>query len=136
MASAPQAIIFFDGVCNLCNASVQRVLKNDTRRYFKLASLQSPFASHFFKEKGFTGKPDSIILYEQGRFYIYSDAVLRIAGKLRMPYPMLKVCFIFPALIRDPVYRFIARNRYRWFGRRESCMIPDPSVRDRFLDDQ
>lgn len=136
MTAEPEAIIFFDGVCNLCNASVQRVLKNDTRRYFSMASLQSPFARRFFEEQGFNEQPDSIILFMHGRFYVYSDAVLMIAGKLRMPYPLLRAFTVFPRWMRDPVYRYIARHRYRWFGKRASCMIPDPSVKDRFLDER
>lgn len=134
MSADPVSIIFFDGVCNLCNASVQRVLKNDTRGYFRFASLQSPFATRFLAEKGFTSKPDSIILYENGCFYTYATAVLRIAAKLRKPYPLLTVCYIVPVGLRNWVYRYIARNRYHWFGRRESCMIPEPGVQARFLD--
>ena len=130
----PEAIIFFDGVCNLCNASVQRVLKNDKSQYFKMATLQGAFAQNFVLQHAFSGDVDSIILYEKGKFYTYSGAVLRIAGKLRFPYPLLQALFIFPAFIRDPVYRFVARNRYRWFGKRASCMIPEPRWKNVFLD--
>lgn len=130
----PEAIIFFDGVCNLCNASVQRVLKNDRSQYFRFAALQGNYAQTFFEQHAFSGKQDSIILYEKGKFYLYSTAVLRIAGKLRFPYPLLKVCFLFPTFLRDPVYRFVARNRYTWFGKRASCMLPEPQWKKVFLD--
>lgn len=134
MQSPAQAIIFFDGVCNLCNASVQRVLRNDAQRYFRLASLQSDFTTQFFQTHGFTGKVDSIILYEHGVFYTHSTAVLRIAGKLQFPYPLFRILYVFPRFLRDPVYNLVARKRYRWFGKRESCMIPRPEWRSLFLD--
>jgi predicted DCC family thiol-disulfide oxidoreductase YuxK len=131
--SDKQNILFFDGVCNLCNASVQIMLKNDKKGYYQFASLQSDFATQFFKEKQYTPVAESLILFSNNRFYHKSDAALKVAGHLAFPYPLLSVLFIFPSFIRNPVYDFIARNRYKWFGKRESCMIPERKWVSRFI---
>lgn len=130
--SVEQPIIFFDGVCNLCNRSVQFVLTRDKPGLFRFASLQSAFAQKFLAR--FPGDHgDSVLLYKDGRLYSRSNAALHIAGDLGFPWSMAKVFLLIPALLRDPVYRFIARNRYRWFGKRETCMMPEPGWAERFL---
>lgn len=134
MTNSERQIIFFDGVCNLCNSSVQKILKNDKRGKYHFASLQSDFTRQFFKEKQYQPKAESIILYNGKHFYHKSAAVLRVAGNLRFPYPILSVLRIFPPFISNLVYDFVARNRYRWFGKRESCMIPEPRWKERFVD--
>ncbi len=126
-------VIFFDGVCNLCNGSVQFVIRHDKNGLFKFASLQSDFAASFFRENGYTIQSDSIILYTNGKFYDRSAAVLRIARRLHFPVNAASIFFIVPAFLRDPVYGFIAAHRYKWFGRKDSCMVPDPALRNRFL---
>lgn len=133
MKDGESPIIFFDGVCNLCNRSVQIVIKNDKKKVFKFSSLQSEFAKQFFTENNYSIKTDSIILFDQQGFHDKSEAALRIAAKLRFPFPLLVAGWILPAIIRDWIYSLIAKNRYKWFGRTESCMIPSPETRSRFL---
>lgn len=128
------AIILFDGVCNLCNRAVQSVIKADPHAYFKFASLQSPVARQLLAGHFFSKLPDSIVLLEDGVVYIASSAVLRIARRLRWPYPLLYGLKIIPAFLRDSIYRFIATHRYRWFGRKANCMVPDVNVLERFLE--
>ncbi len=129
-------IVLFDGVCNLCNASVQFILDRDPRGHFRFASLQSEAGVKALRAHGrapSTGDPDSVVLIEGGRLYDRSDAALRIARRLDGAWPVLAVLFVVPRFIRDAAYKFIARNRYRWFGRTEECRIPSPALRARFL---
>jgi len=129
-----EPIILFDGVCNLCNASVQFVIRHDPQARFKFAALQSATAEKLLQNCAFDrASLDSVILVEDGRVYIESDAALRIARKLGGGWWLLAGFSIVPRPIRDAVYRFIARNRYRWFGKQESCMMPTPDLRARFL---
>jgi predicted DCC family thiol-disulfide oxidoreductase YuxK len=133
-ASEPARIVLFDGKCNLCNGSVKFIIKRDPATQFHFASLQSDFARKIVEEHG--GNPDdldTILLLEGDRLYNRSSAALRIAKRLRAPWPLLAVFLVIPAPLRDLVYRFIARNRYRWFGKTESCMIPTAAIRARFL---
>src|SRR5690606_13075118 len=122
----------FDGVCIFCSATVQWIIKNDPKAYFQLAALQSPEAQLLLAGKTLPPHTDSIVLLEQGKVYTESTAALRITRKLRMPYPLLYGLIIIPPFVRNGVYRFIARNRYRWFGRRDSCMIPNPKQQKHF----
>lgn len=129
-----EPIILFDGVCNLCNASVQFVIRHDPQARFKFAALQSATAEKLLQNCSFDRSSlDSVILVEDGHVYIESDAALRIARKLGGGWSLLAGFSIVPRPIRDAVYRFIARNRYRWFGKQESCMMPTPDLRARFL---
>jgi predicted DCC family thiol-disulfide oxidoreductase YuxK len=134
MMSNQNPIILFDGVCNLCNGSVQFVLLRDKVGYFKFASLQSE-AGQALLEKYKLPKDDynSFILVEGDRVFSKSTAALRVARKLQGPWKMLYVFNIIPAFIRDMVYSLIAKNRYRIFGKRETCMLPRPEWKGRFL---
>lgn len=130
------AVVLFDGVCNLCNASVQFILDRDPQARFRFASLQSDAAKRLLSTRGLAlpeGDPESVMLVEGDRVYSHSDAALRIARGLRGVWKALVAFLIVPRFIRDAVYRFIARNRYRWFGRTEECRIPTPALRARFL---
>lgn len=128
-------IILFDGVCNLCNGSVQFVLKRDRGGYFKYASLQSESGQELLKKYGLpTDDYNSFVLVEGERVYTQSTAALRVARKLDGAWKILYGFIIIPAFIRDAVYGLIARNRYRIFGKRESCMLPQPEWKSRFLD--
>ena len=129
-----EPIILFDGVCNLCNASVQFVIRHDPQARFKFAALQSATAEKLLQNCAFDrASLDSVILVEDGHVYIESDAALRIARRLGGGWSLLAGFSIVPRPIRDAVYRLIARNRYRWFGKQESCMMPTPDLRARFL---
>lgn len=130
-----KAIILFDGVCNLCNTWVQRVIRNDAHDYFRFAALQSDIGKSLLNQYQIelSPEPESVVLIESGKFYKYSTAALRIAAKLSFPYKLLYPLLMVPAFLRDAVYRFIARNRYRWWGRQESCMLPSKHLMAKFL---
>ncbi|WP_111597362.1 thiol-disulfide oxidoreductase DCC family protein [Chitinophaga skermanii] len=131
----PYSIILFDGVCNLCNSSVLFVLKRDPRNRFRFAALQSDIGQQLIAQHLPTGEvlPDSIVLIEGGRLYVKSTAALKIARKLPGAWPLLYGFMIFPRFIRDAVYSFIAKNRYRWFGKKDACMVPTPALKSKFL---
>ena len=126
------ALIFFDGHCHLCCGSVQFILKRDRSGYFHFAPIDGPAANTLFSEWKTDTIPDSIVLYEQGKFYARSTAALRVARKLSGGWPLLYAFMIVPAPIRDWIYNLIAKNRYKWFGRSESCWMPKPEWKERF----
>jgi predicted DCC family thiol-disulfide oxidoreductase YuxK len=129
------ATILFDGVCNLCNGFVQFVIARDPGARFRFAALQSAAAAAVLRDAGMTGPlPDSIVLVEDARVHFRSDAALRIVRGLRFPWPLAYGVVIVPRFIRDRVYDLIAARRYRWFGRRDSCMLPTADLKRRFLD--
>lgn len=131
-----QPIVLFDGVCNLCHASVQFIIDRDPAGRFRFASLQSDVAKDLLAARGQkppTGDPDSILLLEGDRVSSHSTAALRIARRLRGAWKLLALCLVVPRPVRDFVYRYIARNRYRWFGRSVECRLPSPALRGRFL---
>jgi predicted DCC family thiol-disulfide oxidoreductase YuxK len=130
----PTHIILFDGVCNLCNKSVQRVLKNDAKNLFHFAALQSDAGQRLLKENDFpTENFGSFILLQQGKVYIKSTAALVVAKQLSGPIKLLYAFIIVPLFIRDFVYDIIAKNRYKWFGSRDVCMVPTPALKAKFL---
>ncbi|MBV8251182.1 MAG: thiol-disulfide oxidoreductase DCC family protein [Chitinophaga sp.] len=127
-------IILFDGVCNFCNASVNFVIRHDRQGYFRFAPLQSAIAADLSQQYGFdTSAQSSFILVENGKVYTKSTAALRVAKKLNFPVRLLYIFMIVPAFIRNGVYSWIARNRYRWFGKKDACMVPTPDIRSRFM---
>ncbi|MFS0559288.1 thiol-disulfide oxidoreductase DCC family protein [Terribacillus sp. 179-K 1B1 HS] len=128
-----EAIILFDGVCNLCNSSVQFIIKHDKGAYFKFASLQSDFGSKLKEAKQIPDEVDSIIFVEGNKVYTQSSAVLRIARHLDGAWKLAAAALIIPRPIRDRMYRYVARNRYRWFGKQNQCMLPSPELKERFL---
>ena len=130
----PSAIIFCDGHCHLCCGSVQFILQRDRTGYFQYAPIDGAKAKELFATWKTNSIPDSIVLYENGKFFARSTAALRVARKLSGAWPLLYAFMIIPAPIRDFVYNIIARNRYRWFGRSESCWMPKPEWKKRFLD--
>lgn len=128
-----QAIILFDGVCNLCNNSVQFIIRHDKDAYFKFASLQSDYGGQLKETKQIPNDVDSIILVENGKVYMQSSAILRIARRLDGAWKLAAAALIIPRPIRDIIYRYVAKNRYRWFGRQDQCMLPSPDLKERFL---
>jgi predicted DCC family thiol-disulfide oxidoreductase YuxK len=128
-------VVLFDGVCNLCNGAVQFLIARDPADRLRFAALQSERAKRMLAACGATVPlPDSMALIERGRVYLRSEAALRIARKLRFPWPTLYLLMLAPRAVRNAIYDWIARNRYRWFGRREVCMLPSPELRRRFLE--
>lgn len=129
-------VVLFDGVCNLCNASVQFIIDRDPEAHFRFASLQSEAGRRALGELGLSvpeGDPESVLLIEGGRLYERSDAALRIARHLKGPVRFTAALLGLPHALRDPLYKWVARNRYRWFGKSESCRLPTPGLRARFL---
>ncbi|TWO32953.1 thiol-disulfide oxidoreductase DCC family protein [Seonamhaeicola sediminis] len=129
-------LILFDGVCNLCNSSVQYVIKHDKNNVFLFTPLQSQVGQSIIKHYTIdTNRIDSILLYtpEQGITY-KSTAALKIAKYLGFPRNLAVIFFIIPTFLRNWVYDFIAKNRYKWYGKKEACMIPTPELRSKFLD--
>ena len=131
-----QQIVLFDGVCNLCSGGVQFILKRDRKDLFRFASLQSELGKQLLAERQIDPKTtDSMVLIQPGKaFYLRSEAALIIGKQLPGLWKLLAVFQWIPSSIRDIVYDFMARNRYRWFGKKESCMIPTPELKAKFLD--
>ncbi|MCF6182221.1 thiol-disulfide oxidoreductase DCC family protein [Lutibacter sp.] len=130
-----KTIILFDGVCNLCNSSINFIIKHDTKKQFLFASLQSDATKDLLLQFGIKNSPiDSIILVKNNKIYKKSTAILKISKHLNYG---LKFCYVFiiiPKYWRDLAYDFIAKRRYKWFGKRESCMKPSLELKSRFLD--
>lgn len=129
-------LVLFDGVCNLCNASVQFIIRRDKRERFLFASLQSAAARDVLQR--FHIDPESmhsVIVVADGRVHERSDAALRIAAGLGGIWKLMTITRIIPRALRNYVYDLIARRRYSWFGKRNECMIPTPELRSRFLPD-
>lgn len=129
-------ILLFDGVCNLCNASVQFVLRRDMHKKFLFAALQSEIAHKILPDSPkYTTDLQSIVLLKEGKVFDQSTAALHLAKDLSGAWPLLYYLFIWwPKTFRDAIYRFIAKRRYKWFGKQDSCSIPDQNYQDRFLD--
>ena len=124
----------FDGVCNLCNSSVNFIIDHDPKGHFKFAALQSDFGQEKLQELGFNTEDfDSLVLLSGGKVYKKSSAALRIARRLSGLYPLLYIFMIIPPFIRHALYDVIARNRYKWWGKRDSCRMPTPELRSRFV---
>jgi predicted DCC family thiol-disulfide oxidoreductase YuxK len=129
-------IILFDGVCNLCNTTVQRVIKADNEDMFRFAALQSDIGKKLTSERGIdTSQVDSIILIDLGvAYYTKSDAALEIGKSLKKYQTISSILSVFPKGLRNLVYDFVARNRYKWYGKQDACMIPTPELKAKFLD--
>ncbi len=131
---ANKQLILFDGVCNFCDQTVQKIIKADAKNIFVFASLQSPFGREILQYLGITKTTDSIVLYRPGfAYYTESDAVLNISKQLGGIYPLLQIGRIFPKKLRDVMYRSFAKNRYKWFGKKDECPLPSPEIRQKFL---
>ena len=131
------AIILFDGVCNFCHASVNFVIKRDRRGYFRFAPLQEPKGAEIARHYGVDPtRLDTFVLVENGRAYRKSGGALRVARRLGGLYSLAFGLIAVPPFIRDFAYDWFARRRYRWFGKKDACMVPTPEVRQRFLIDE
>ena len=129
----PRPTILFDGECNLCNGFVDFVIRRDRAGRFQFAPLQSEFARRALAHGAPAPARDSVVLLESGRVYVESTAALRIFRRLSAGWPLLYALIVVPAFLRDAAYRWIARNRYRWFGRRPTCRVPGDGERGRFI---
>ncbi|MDR4889297.1 thiol-disulfide oxidoreductase DCC family protein [Fredinandcohnia sp. QZ13] len=127
-------IILFDGVCHFCNSSVQFILKRDSKQMYHFASLQSEAGKSLLKKHNIPEDINSFVLIEGDHYFTKSSAALRVCRNLSGAYRFLYSFKVIPAPLRDILYHIIANNRYKWFGKQESCMLPSPEVRKRFLD--
>jgi predicted DCC family thiol-disulfide oxidoreductase YuxK len=126
-------IVLFDGECHFCDASVQFIIKNDPKGKMLFASLQSDIGQRLLKAQKVPADIDSIILIEEDKVYYQSAAALRICTHLKAPWKWFYPLIIVPYPIRNFFYGTIAKNRYKWFGKKDSCMLPPPEIRTRFL---
>lgn len=130
-----QSLVLFDGLCNLCSASVQWIIARDPKALHRFASLQSDPARRALQQAGASATlPDSIILIDAQGIHTKSTAALRIARRLGFPWSLAALALVLPRFLRDPLYDIIAARRYRWFGKRDACTIPTPELRKRFID--
>ena len=127
-----RSVLLFDGVCTLCNGSVRFIIERDPAGTFQFAPLQSNAARRVLQDAA-QPLPDSFVLVENGRLFMRSTAALRVARGLGWPWSLAYIGIIVPRPLRDWVYDLIARNRYRWFGKSDVCMVPTADVRSRFL---
>jgi len=123
-------IVFYDGICGLCNDAVQFIIKHDRKTKFHFCAIQN---SEAFINKELISTANSLVLFEKGKYYFRSDAVLRIIKQLNSPWYLLYFFIIVPKVFRDNTYDFIANNRYKWFGKFDTCIVPDKKIKDRFL---
>lgn len=127
-------IILFDGVCNFCNYTVNFILGQDKKQVFRFAALQSEAGQQLLKEHHLSQQDfNSFLLIENKKPYTASTAALRLVKYFPLYWKWAQVFWLVPCFIRDGVYRLLANNRYKWFGKRETCMVPSPEVRKRFL---
>lgn len=129
-------IILFDGECNFCDQSVQFIIKRDPEGYYKFASLQSVAGQKILKEYSLPDNIDSFILIDNNQYYFKSSAALRVCKNLNLNglWKLFYLLLIVPRPIRDFFYEIIAKNRYKWFEKKEICMLPTPDIRKRFLE--
>lgn len=132
---AKPGIILFDGVCNLCNGTVRFVLKYDKQKRYVFTALQSPQGQNLLTRYDIPIRDhlQSFVLYENNRLYTQSTAALKVLKGLGLPWSVGYIFILVPSFIRDAVYKWVARNRYKWFGKRSNCMVPDKSIQERFL---
>ncbi|NVJ86264.1 MAG: DUF393 domain-containing protein [Algoriphagus sp.] len=132
-----KSVIFFDGVCNLCNRSIDFILQRDKKNQFLVGALQDEFSKKVLSN--YSVKPDyldSLVLLEKGKIFYRSTAALKIAKQLSGLWPLFYGFVVLPSWLRDPIYDWIGRNRYRWFGKKSTCRIPTPEERAKFLSPQ
>lgn len=130
-------IVLFDGVCNLCTGTIQFIIKRDRNDLFRFASLQSEIGKQLMQERSIDPESNNsiIVIEPQIAYYVKSSAAIEIAKELGGLWPAIQVfSYILPESIRDSIYELIAKNRYKWFGKKDSCMIPTPALESKFLD--
>lgn len=136
MKGSVEKVVLYDGVCNLCDATIRFILPRDSRGSLRFASLQGEYARAILARHGIPNlpAPESLVYVENRRIFMHSDAVLRVARSLDFPWKLAAIFLFVPRSLRDVVYRWVARNRYRWFGKSEECLLPSPEWKSRFID--
>ena len=134
-SSFSKSIILFDGVCNLCNGYINFIIKRTSSDKIRFGTLQSKTGQELLEKNGLNPNAlDTVVMIENGKLFTKSDVPLKIAKEMKGGWKIFSAFIILPKFIRDGIYSFIARNRYRWFGKKESCMIPTPELKKLFLD--
>jgi predicted DCC family thiol-disulfide oxidoreductase YuxK len=128
-----KSLLLFDGVCNVCNATVLFVVDRDPHEHFQFASLQSELGARTLREYGLPMDLNTVVLIENGKAYVRSSAALRMARRLRWPWPLFYALMLIPRALRDVLYDAFASRRYALFGKSEQCRIPTPELRRRML---
>jgi len=129
-----EVIILFDGVCNLCNRTINFIIDRDNKNIFKFAAFQSEAGQNYLKKNGiFSTELDTVILIDNDKFYKKSTAGLRIVKELKGGWKIFYLLIIIPSFIRDFFYNIIAKNRYKWFGKSDTCRVPTKELQDKFL---
>jgi predicted DCC family thiol-disulfide oxidoreductase YuxK len=137
MPNQPHKILLFDGVCNLCNNTVLFVIKRDRKKQIRFGAIQSQEGKKLLQRFGIDQQYlGSLIFIDEGKVYLKSSGALRLSKYLSGLWPLLYALMVIPAFIRNPIYDFIAANRYKWFGKKEVCMIPTPELKSLFLNDE
>ena len=130
-----EPVVLFDGVCNFCNSNVNYIIQQDRKKIFRFAPLQSEAAQKLLREYNLAAREfDSFVLIDRSKAYFKSTAALKVYGQLPWYWKWTQLLWIFPRFIRDAVYDFIARNRYKWFGKKDQCMVPSEELKSRFLE--
>jgi predicted DCC family thiol-disulfide oxidoreductase YuxK len=134
VTKTPDNLILFDGVCNLCSALVQFVIHHDPAAKFRFAAIQSEIGREIFQSHGLDPADlHTFVLIAKERMFLRSDAAIEVVSRFGGAWTICKIFRFVPRALRNAIYSFIARNRYRWFGRKEVCMIPTPEMKERFL---
>ncbi|HEY2492131.1 MAG TPA: thiol-disulfide oxidoreductase DCC family protein [Paenibacillus sp.] len=136
MKDDSRSIVLIDGVCLLCQGITKFIIKRDPKVRFYFASMQSDMGKKLLERGGLSIQSlDTFVLIENGVYYTKSTGALRVVRQLQAPWPWMYILIVIPRFIRDGAYRFVARNRYRWFGQSDQCMLPAPKDRARFMDE-
>ena len=134
MTTIPDNLILFDGVCNLCSALVQFVIRHDPAAKFRFAAIQSEIGGEIFQSHGLDPADlQTFVFVSNGQVFLRSDAAIEVVSRLGGAWRIFRIFRFVPKVLRDAIYSFIARNRYRWFGRKEVCMVPTAEIKERFL---
>lgn len=133
--SSAHPVLLFDGVCNLCNGFVKFIIQRDPSGIFHFASLQSATGQALLAQYGLSGESmDTTVLIEDGKAYTHADVALRMAPRLSIWWSWVVVLWLVPRPVRNAIYNWVARNRYRWFGKQEACLLPRPEWKARFVE--
>ena len=134
MTKTPDNLILFDGVCNLCSALVQFVIRHDRAANFRFTAIQSQVGKEIFQSHGLDPADLwTFVFISDGRMFLRSDAAIEVVSRFGSAWKVFRIFRFVPRMVRDWIYSIVARNRYRWFGRKEVCMIPTPEMKERFL---
>jgi len=135
VTTIPDNLILFDGVCNLCSALVQFVIRHDPAAKFRFAAIQSEIGGEIFQSHGLDLTDlQTFVFAAEGKMFLRSDAAIEVVSRFGGAWRIFRIFQLVPKVLRDSIYSFVARNRYRWFGRNETCMVPTAEIKERFLD--